>query len=298
MANWIPVYYALTGSKEELLDIESKIKQVEQKAREKQKAEGSDWEPCDIEHFARLIGSELTYADLGGYWDYDCNALEWKQTDDGEEYLRWLLKSKHWENPKVREMIEGSYTSVKIFYQAPAGDTNDKEERYFVPRIKLTNVDGLNYVLRKDGTAELNCDNCIKGKVLRVPEQVEYNGKAYQVTSFGDAFADPQYGSDTIPPEELEEVFFPASVKNIFAFSVCLPTLKAIHFAGDIDTIDDYAFAGCKQLSVVEFAGKVNTMGCCAFENTAIEDIQIPEGTRVDPDAFEDSPFGNKNSQN
>lgn len=94
MANWILAHYALTGSKEELLDIESKIKQTEQIAREKQKAEGSDWEPCDIGHFAHLIGSELTYADLGGYWDYDCNAVEWKRTDDGEEYLHWLFKNK------------------------------------------------------------------------------------------------------------------------------------------------------------------------------------------------------------
>ncbi|MCQ2244365.1 MAG: leucine-rich repeat domain-containing protein [Bacteroidaceae bacterium] len=297
MANWIPVYYALTGSKEELLDIESKINQVEQTAREKQKAEGSDWTGCEIEHFARLIGSELTYADLGGYWNYDSNALEWKQTDDGEEYLLWIFINKHWENPRMREMIEGAYSSVKIFYEAPAGDTNDKEERYFVPRIKLTNVDGLNYVLGKDGTAILNCDNCIKGKVLRIPEQIEYNGTTYQVTSFGDVFADPQYGSNTIDPEELEEVFFPASIKSIYDFAVCLPTLKAIHFAGDIDVIDDYAFASCRQLSIVEFAGKVNSIGVCAFEDTAIEDIQIPEGTRVDPDAFEDSPFGNKNSQ-
>lgn len=107
MANWIPEYYALTGSKEELLDIESKINQVEQTAREKQKAEGSDWTGCEIEHFARLIGSELTYADLGGYWNYDSNALEWKQTEDGEEYLLWNFTNKHWENPRMREMIEG-----------------------------------------------------------------------------------------------------------------------------------------------------------------------------------------------
>lgn len=285
MANWISVYYALTGCKDELLDIESKIKQTEQVAREKEKAEGSDWEPCDITHFARLTGSELTYADLGAYWDHDRNALEWKQTDDGEEYLLWIFKNKHWENPKMREMIEGAYSSVKIFYKV-SDDTNDKEERYFVPRVKLTNVGGLNYVLEKDGTATLNCDNCIKGKVLKVPEQIEYNGKTYQVVSFGDVFADPQYGSSTIPPEELEEIFFSTSIKYIFAFGVCLPTLKAIHFAGDIDEIEAYAFAHCSQLATVEFAGKVNRIEMCAFENTAITDIQIPEGTCVDPDAF------------
>lgn len=40
MANWIPVSYALTGRKEELLDIESKVKQAEQMAREEDKAQG------------------------------------------------------------------------------------------------------------------------------------------------------------------------------------------------------------------------------------------------------------------
>lgn len=296
MANWIPVYYALTGSKEELLDIESKINQVEQTAREKQKAEGSDWTGCEIEHFARLIGSELTYADLGGYWHYDSNALEWKQTDDGEEYLLWIFINKHWENPRMREMIEGAYSSVKIFYEAPAGDTNDKEERYFVPRIKMVNVNGLNYALGKDGTAMLNCDDCIKGKVLEVAEQIECNGNIYQVTSFGDAFADPQYGSGTKAPQELEEIFFPVSIKEVAGYCTSPSTLKAIHFAGNIDYIGEYAFDCCKQLATVEFAGKVNAIEYRAFGGTAIKDILIPDGTRVDPDAFEDSPFGDKNS--
>ena len=296
MANWIPVYYALTGSKEELLDIESKINQVEQTAREKQKAEGSDWTGCEIEHFARLIGSELTYADLGGYWDYDSNALEWKQTDDGEEYLLWSFTNKHWENPRMREMIEGAYSSVKIFYEAPAGDTNDKEERYFVPRIKMVNVNGLNYALGKDGTAMLNCDDCIKGKVLEVAEQIECNGKIFQVTSFGDAFADPQYGSGTKAPQELEEIFFPVSIKEVAGYCTSPSTLKAIHFAGNIDYIGEYAFDCCKQLATVEFAGKVNAIEYRAFGGTAIKDILIPDGTRVDPDAFEDSPFGDKKS--
>lgn len=297
MANWIPVSYALTGRKEELLDIESKVKQVEQIAREEDKAQGSDSQMCDITHFARLIGSQLTYADLGGYWVYDSNALEWKTTDDGEEYLLWNFKNKYWENPKMRQMIEEAYTSVKIFYEAPAGDTNDKEERFFVPYIKLTKVDGLNYVLAKDGTAMLNCDDAIKGKVLRIPEQIVCNGKCYQVTSFGDAFADPQYGSDTIPPQELEEIFFPPSIRSIEEGCTSpQKTLKAIHFAGDIDVIGGIAFSGCEQLAIVDFAGKVNSIEWHAFARTGIKDIQIPDGTRVDPDAFEGAPFGNKKS--
>lgn len=294
MANWIPVYYALTGSKEELLDIESKIRQVEQAVRDNEKAGDSDWTDCDIEHFARLIGSELTYADLGGYWNYDSNALEWKLTDDGEEYLLWCFINKHWENPKMREMIEGAYKSVKIFYEAPGGDTNDKDGRYFMRLIKLTNVDGLNYVLRNDGTAMLNCDDCIKGKVLRVPEQIECNGRTYLVTSFGDAFADPQYGSATIAPQELEEIFFPVSIKEVTAYCTSPSTLKAIHFAGDVDCIGECAFDGCKQLATVEFAGKVNAMEYLAFADTAIRDIKIPEGATVAPDAFSGSPLKNR----
>lgn len=297
MANWIPVSYALTGSKEELLDIESKIMQAEQVAREtEEEAKAIRPTICDVELFARLIGSELTYADLGGYWYADGESLEWKQTDDGEEYLLWLFKNKHWENPAMREMIEGAYKTVKIFYEAPSSDTNDTEERYFVPRIKLTNIEGLNYVLRNDGTALLHCDDSFKGKVLRAPEQIACGGKEYRVNSFGDAFEDPQYGSSTLPPKELEEIFFPATIEYVGNVGYGLVTLKAIHFAGDIDEICEYAFAGCEQLATVEFAGKVNTIGFNAFSNTAIKDIQIPDGTRVDPCAFEGSPFGNKKS--
>lgn len=293
MANWVPVCYALTGSKEELLDIESKIRQVEQAVREKEQAEGSDWTGCVIEDFARLIGSELTQAELGGYWNYDdSNALKWMQTADGEEYLEWVFTNKHCENPRTREMIEGAYSSVKIFY-APDfyGDTNDKDGRYFDFSwlVKLTNVDGLNYLLGDDGTAMLNCDDCIKGKVLNVPEQIECNGKTYQVTSFGDAIQDEHFSNC---PGELEEIFFPAGVKEVAA--LCFynkKSPKAIHFAGDVDCIGEEAFWGCEQLSTVEFAGKVNTIESKAFAYTAIRDIKIPEGAKVDPDAFTGSPL-------
>lgn len=169
-----------------------------------------------------------------------------------------------------------------------------------INEIKLTNVVGLNYVLEEDGTAMLNCDNSIKGKVLKIPEQIDYNGKDYQVTSFGDAYADCLFyelsGSDTILPPELEEIFFPATIRSIGKGCSSLKTLKAIHFAGDIGTIEECTFDGCDQLAIVDFAGKVNEIRWHAFADTAIKDIQIPNGAKVDPDAFDGAPLGNKKS--
>lgn len=98
--------------------------------------------------------------------------------------------------------------SIRIFYDITGSESNDREERYFLPRIKLTNIECLNYLLSKDSTAMLHSDDCIKDKVLRVPEQIDYNGKNYTVTCYGDAFADPQFGSNTNKPQGLEEIFF------------------------------------------------------------------------------------------
>jgi len=212
---------------------------------------------------------------LLGYWywaedKYD--AIMHCQTEDGEDYFTWTLTFKHWENPKLRELIEGTYPNLKIFYQAPAEDTNDTAERYFHPSVKLTKIDGLNYQLKDDGTATLNADNSICDKVLHVPEQVEYNHRTYVVDSFGDVFADPQYGSPTEAPAELEEIFFPATVKTILDFGLAMPSLRAIHFAGDVDYIGMCAFHCCKQLSTVDFGDKVGTVYCDAFDGCPCQD--------------------------
>ena len=295
MANWIPVTYALTGNKEELQDLERKIRETEEEARKICKDPDNSLEHmCDITYFAKLLGSELTYSELGGYWYFankEYDALKWMTTDDGEEYLQWSITNKHWENPRMREMIEGSYTGIKIYYDAPSSDTNDTERRYFKWRCKLVNIDGLNYQLNDDGTACLNADDSIRVKVLHIPDHVEYDGKAYTVTGYGDLFVDPQYGSTTKPPTELEEIFFPSTIKTIASFGPRIDSLRAIHFAGDVEEIGEESFSYCNQLSIVDFGGKVGSIECYAFRNTAIRDIEIPLGTRVDPDAFNETPF-------
>ena len=136
MANWVTVSYALTGEKAELLDIEKKIRLTEEDARNRMaETDGMG----DVGYLARQLGSELTYGDLGSYWSAandDFDALSWRTTADGEEYLHWIVKSKWCENPKMHEMIEGAYKTVKIYFKATSRDTdetNDKEGRYFVP---------------------------------------------------------------------------------------------------------------------------------------------------------------------
>lgn len=47
-------------------------------------------------------------------------------------------------------------------------------------------------------------------------------------------------------------------------------------------------------MDTVEFGGKVGRIESYAFSDTAIKDIEIPDGTRVEPSAFDDSPFGNQ----
>jgi len=135
MANWIPITYALTGSKEELQELEQNIRAAEEMARKENK--NQEQNICDIESLAKLLGRPFAYDDLLCYWYYrdeEYNALEWKATEDGEEYLQWEIIHKNGENPKVREMIEGAYTTIKVFYWEDRDcDTNDNEHRYFKP---------------------------------------------------------------------------------------------------------------------------------------------------------------------
>lgn len=295
MATWVGISYALTGKKDDLQDFEKKIREVEQYVRTYENDEDEDAERvCDNSKLAKLLGSELTSKDLGGYWEYadgESDNLIWKTTDDGEEYLEWFIINKGWENPLTREMIEKAYPGIKIYYQAPNGETNDTDGRYYDAEIKLTQIDGLNYKLCTNRTAWLNADNSIHDKILRVPEQIEYEGLIYKVDRFLDCFVCSEFASPTLPPENVEEIFFPTTIKFIGLELPSMKSLKTIHFAGDVECISEEAFCNCENLETVEFGGKVNEIKSYAFSNTAIKNIRIPKGAKVASDAFNNTPF-------
>ena len=291
-------FYALTGKIEELQDLQQKINAAEKEEKERHLKMNLPTGDCGIGALACQLGRKREeYQDMGVWWDcYECcDALKCETTDDGEQYMKWNLNGTSYDDiPKVCEMIESAYSGIKVYYDTSDGYTTDTEERYL--KHFLHQIDGANYYLQDDGTADLHCDKTIKGKVLHVPEQVEYRGRVYTVTGFGDMRWHPDYGPTSAAPAELEEIYFPATIKEITPPCSSMKALKAIHFAGDIDYIDSDAFQGCEQLSLVEFAGKVQRIGSYAFADTAIRNIDIPDGAYVEDNAFSDTPMDLKKS--
>ncbi|MDO4497554.1 MAG: hypothetical protein Q4B58_06985 [Bacteroidales bacterium] len=270
MANWVPVTYAVTGKKEELLDFVQKVHEAEQIALKRD--HDDNWRTANTADLAPLLGSTLKCADLRGYWhcaDEECDSVEWKTTADGEEYVEWEITNKSWEEPKTREMIEAAYTSVKIYYQAPAKDTNDTDERYFHLGPKPVNIDGLNYYLNKEKhEASLNFDTMWdKEEVLFIPEKVTCNGEEYVVTAVFDNEVDYQFGGNSTPPVRVNEVFFPQTVREIC--DLCgNESIHTIHLPDGCKLVN--AFSCFSKLEKVELGKDMlleNSM-CQCFEGT------------------------------
>ncbi|MDO4497553.1 MAG: leucine-rich repeat domain-containing protein [Bacteroidales bacterium] len=246
---------------------------------------------------------------------------------DGTPYFLVNVCCKWGISPKLHEIIESHYKTVKVFWRYGT-DSNDDQERFFFEseeqnmsaeqfdRImrertdthnsiidilsaaccgRSTIIDGMRYVLFPNARKAYVCvDELWKGHVV-VPSSVTHNGTEYEVLFVGDRFEDELHGTYSKKSEELEGVTIPSSVRLILesAFQDAIG-LKSVRFEGDIDAIADGAFAGCKSLEKVEFGGKVSCIGFDAFYRTAIEDIVIPDGTDVDDSAFRETAYGRK----
>jgi len=281
MGNWVNVSYALSGDKAELQDFENKLRIVEAYPRSAESYPQEILEESANE-LASILGGNPE-DDFGGFWKikhdrYD--SLQWEIDANGREFLMWELVFKWGENPKLRKMIEDAYRTIKIYYIVFCEwgflNSNDEDRIYFdrllphLPELHL--VDGLHYVLN-EGSASLHIDDCIKGPILNIPDQISVDGNLFPVISIIDAFMEDEYSiSPAKKPENLQEVFCPQSVKiiGIEAFNG-VGSLKSIHFSGDVAEIGPGAFCDCNELEKVTFGGKLDILFDGAFDRTPLE---------------------------
>lgn len=100
-------------------------------------------------------------------------------------------------------------------------------------------------------------------------------------------------GTDTITEGScgncnLSKVIIPDSVKRIdrFAFTRNY-ALEYVEGCKNVERINDYAFAYCKQLKKFPFGEFIKNIGSCAFCDTMLTEIYLPEGlSRVGRQAF------------
>ena len=135
------------------------------------------------------------------------------------------------------------------------------------------NVKGIDYNTLADGTVEVEkARDC--GAEVTIPESVEYQGKAYQVTAVHDnAFSWIDY---------IQSVSLPESVTSIGAgaFFNCL-SLKKVSIPGKVTEILLDTFAECPMLSDISLPETVTAIGSVAFENCKnLQRLTLPKGLR------------------
>ncbi len=115
---------------------------------------------------------------------------------------------------------------------------------------KQITVDNLGYSLTEENlTAMLNIGSEAYGDVV-IPSKVRYNNKDYIVNAIGG-------GSFTY---------------NTKITSVKMPNT--------IENIGNVAFAGCRNLKLVQLSENLKELGGGAFDETIIEEITIPRGVK------------------
>ena len=170
--------------------------------------------------------------------------------------------------------------------------------------ILTTEIDGIYYnLIGKSRTAEvIKSPNKYSGSVT-IPESVEYEGFAYQVTRIGEyAFAACAVTSVSIPASvtgidklafyqsELASVSIPSSVTMIgdCAFQECFK-LSSIVLPNSIENYGIYVFSGCKNLVSVTLPDGLTIIPSAMFAHcTGLASIKIPETvTSINYSAFE-----------
>ena len=141
-------------------------------------------------------------------------------------------------------------------------------------------VDGIYYNLDNDSKTATVTYNLLLGtdyryRVLIIPEQIEYNGTVYSVTSIGDyAF----YGSSS-----LTEVIIPSSVTTIGeeAFYNCR-YLKNVFIPNGVSQIGGSAFYRCSALTEITIPSSITAIGRWAFgECKALTKVVVSDGAQV-----------------
>jgi hypothetical protein len=162
-----------------------------------------------------------------------------------------------------------------------------------------TEVNGVTYICKRDGTSLTDGRSIGIGKVLVVRGFIQVNGKRYVLKEIGkSAFKKCGIKSIGIPSsielireecfyhcESLYEVAFESysKLKEIcsHAFSRC--AINSIRIPGNVEVIGEECFYECEFLSEVTFEPGSRLREICsyAFSDCAIDSIRIPSNLEV-----------------
>ena len=164
---------------------------------------------------------------------------------------------------------------------------------YFIPILSSTiwasdfEMNGVFYNILEDAVGELEVtyktsisDKSYSGDVI-IPQNVNYNGITYKVTSIG-AYAFYQCS-------EIATVSLPESITSILGRAFCGCTnLRSINVPNSVSFIGAYAFYGCSNLASIIIPQNVSRIYDSVFERcTSLSSIDIPDGvTKIGIRAF------------
>ncbi|MBQ2951584.1 MAG: leucine-rich repeat domain-containing protein [Prevotella sp.] len=126
-------------------------------------------------------------------------------------------------------------------------------------------------------TAELYMYNGNSSEVV-IPEEIEYNGYKYTVTSIS-GYKNRQYFGAFQNNHRLKSITFPKTLKDIgpSAFGNC-DSLTHITFPQNLINIGNSAFSGCENLSQIVFGNNIYQIGEFAFYGcNSLSSIILPK---------------------
>ena len=137
-----------------------------------------------------------------------------------------------------------------------------------------TEINGINYILNSDGTAEVTSKYPSYSGSVVIPPSVTYNGITYKVIGINDwAFA-----GDT----GLTSITIPNSVTNIGerAFEDCTK-LASVTMGNGVTRIRALAFTDCSKLKTIILSAALERMDSYVFENcSSLETITVPQSVK------------------
>ena len=159
-------------------------------------------------------------------------------------------------------------TVIYAFY-AETGKLSDTDITDLVSEGVLPIRVNIAFDENTNGYAFSRYSNADVGGTLTIPEYI--NGIPVTRIS-GNVFQDCGITGELIIPDTIKEIGVSAFAGN--------EGITSVRFGEGLKSIDDSAFADCRSLASIEFAGdSLESIGASAFRGAAITQLDIPEGT-------------------